>query len=114
MLKRNFIMAILAIAFSSYGQEVVRKAPPKDDLLDRLVGSWTLTGKMSSTPLKQRVEAKWVLRGRFLQMHFVSEGPTLGTQTPYEATYMIGYDSQSNTYVLHLFDTFGATYSFDH
>ncbi len=98
----------LVLAARSYGTS--SQAPKADDFLDRLVGSWDLTGTMGSTALHQRVEGQWVLQGRFLQMRFVEEGPASG-KGPYEAIYMLGYDSQDGKYVLHLFDTFGATYS---
>jgi uncharacterized protein DUF1579 len=82
-----------------------------DEFLGHLVGSWTLTGTMGSTALRQKVEARWVVQGRFLRMHFAQEGPSLPDRPPYEAVYMLGYDGQAGEYVLHLFDTFGTTYA---
>ena len=82
-----------------------------DDLLGRLVGSWTLTGTMGTTELRQRVDARWVIQGRFLQVHFLQEGPAGKDLPAYEAIYMIGHDSTSGQYVMHLCDTFGARYS---
>lgn len=82
-----------------------------DDFLNRLVGSWNLTGTMGSTKLRQRVDARWVVQGRFLEVHCMQEGPVSPGQTPYEAIYMIGYDDQSGEYSMHLFDTFGVSYA---
>ncbi len=100
----------VAAAFTARSHAAGREAPKPEDFLDRLVGSWDLTGTMGSTALHQSVDARWVIQGRFLQMHFVEESPAPG-KPPYEAIYMLGYDGQAGKYVLHLFDTFGATYS---
>lgn len=81
-----------------------------DDFLDRLTGSWNLTGTMGSNELRQRVQAGWVLQGRFLRMHFIQDAAS-PERPPYEADYMIGRDDTTGEYVLHLFDTFGAGYS---
>lgn len=81
------------------------------DLLDRLVGSWTLTGTMGAIELRQRVTARWVVGEQFLQMHFVQEGPSDPGKPPYEALYLLGYDERSDQLVLHLFDTFGTSFS---
>lgn len=82
-----------------------------EELLDQLVGSWNLTGTMGTTELKQKVAADWVIQGHFLQVHFIQEGPVLQDQPRYEAIYMLGYDTKSGKYSLHLFDTFGAGYA---
>jgi len=85
--------------------------PMTDEFLNRLVGSWSLTGKMSSTELKQKVEARWVIQGHFLEVHCIGEKQFSRDQNLYEAIYMIGHDSQSGEYSMHLFDTFGAGYA---
>ena len=82
-----------------------------EELLDQLVGSWDLTGKMGTTDLRQKVEADWVIQGHFLQVHFIQEGPVLQDRPRYEAIYMLGYDSQSEEYTMHLFDTYGVRYA---
>lgn len=82
-----------------------------DDFLNKLVGSWALTGSMGSTELRQKVDARWVIQGHFLEVHCMQEEPILPGQMPYEAIYMLGYDSQSGEYSMHLFDIFGAGYA---
>jgi hypothetical protein len=76
-------------------------------LLSRMIGTWDLTGEMEDVPLRQEVEARWVLGNQYVEMRcrsvLLSEP---GTQ-PYEAIYLIGYHAPSGQYVLHLFDTFG-------
>jgi len=82
-----------------------------DEFLDRLVGSWTLTGSIGSTQLKQKVDARWVIQGQFLEVHCLQEKPVPQDQVPYEAIYMLGYNNQSGEYSMHLFDTFGESYA---
>ena len=82
-----------------------------DGFLDRLVGSWTLTGTMGSTELKQKVDARWVVQGNFLQVHCIQDDPPSQEQSLYEAIYILGYDNETGQYSMHLFDTFGTGYA---
>jgi hypothetical protein len=82
-----------------------------DEFLDRLIGSWNLSGTMGSVELRQRVNARWVIQGQFLEVHCIEEGSVTQDQPLYEAVYMLGYDSQSGEYSMHLFDTFGANFA---
>jgi len=80
-----------------------------DDLLNHLIGRWSLTGKMGDIALYQNVEARWVLRENFVEMHFTPTRVGEGGNPDYEALYLIGLDKKTGEYVLHLFDTFGVT-----
>jgi hypothetical protein len=80
-----------------------------DDLLNNLIGRWSLTGKMGDTALYQEVNAKWVLRELLLEVHCSPLRVGEGGNPDYEALYLIGYDKKTGEYVLHLFDTFGVT-----
>jgi len=80
-----------------------------DDLLNNLVGRWSLTGKMGDTSLYQEVEARWVLRELFVEMRFTPVRIGEEGNPDYEALYLVGYDKKTTEYVLHLFDTFGVT-----
>ncbi|MGD8405380.1 MAG: hypothetical protein PVJ21_17105 [Anaerolineales bacterium] len=82
-----------------------------DVFLDKLVGSWTLTGNMGSTELRQKVNARWVIQGQFLEVHCIDEGSDTQDQPLYEAVYMLGYHDESEAYSMHLFDTFGASFA---
>jgi len=104
--------AFLALACSGgTGWDPAATDAPGDPFLDGLVGTWTLTGSMGETRLRQEVDARWIVRGQFLRMHFLESGPSAGDVAPYEAVYVLGRDEGSDEYVLHLFDTFGAGYS---
>ena len=82
----------------------------QDELLDRLVGNWSLTGTMGRRKLSQDVGAEWVLGHRFLKIDF-KDSPSESSGAPYEATYYIGYDPSQSQYVCHLIDSFGASFS---
>lgn len=82
-----------------------------DAFLDKLTGSWFLTGSMGSTELRQKVVARWVIQGQFLEVHCLEEGSTYQDRPFYEAIYILGYDGQSGEYSMHLFDTFGEGYA---
>ena len=75
--------------------------------LGKLVGEWELTGQMGQVPLKQAVEAKWTLGGLFVEMYFRSLLPPPDGRRLYEAVYFIGYNEESDLYIMHLLDTFG-------
>lgn len=82
-----------------------------DEFLDRLVGSWTLTGFMGSTTLRQKVNTRWVIQGQFLEVHCIEEASGTHERPLYEAVYMLGYNSQTEEYSMHLFDTFGPSFA---
>lgn len=80
-----------------------------DDLLNKLIGHWSLTGKMGDTDLYQDVTVKWVLRETFLEVHCIPVRVGENGNPDYEALYLIGYDKKNGEYILHLFDTYGVT-----
>ena len=80
-----------------------------DDLLNNLIGRWSLTGKMGDIALYQEVNARWVLRELFVEMRCSPVRIGEGGNPDYEALYLIGYDKKTDEYILHLFDTFGVT-----
>lgn len=79
------------------------------ELLERLVGSWWMTGTMRETPLRQAVDATRVLNGEFIEVR-VTDGTPMVNGRPYEAIYLIGAGSEG-TFVLLLADVFGGSYA---
>lgn len=94
----SFFLLLLSLFQSGLAQELV-----SDPLLAPLEGRWRLSGDMKGKPLDQLVEARWALRGQFLQMTFSSPE---GAAVPYQAEMWIGKDHEG--YVAHLLDQFGA------
>lgn len=79
-----------------------------DDLLDKLVGNWTLTGNMKGGELAQECSAEWVLNHEFLRLQCrETKSPPL-LKVRYESNMYIGCSSASPRYVVNLVDIFGA------
>lgn len=76
--------------------------------LENLSGSWDLTATMGSKDLHQRCEGEWVLQRNFFRMSCEAIPPDT---SGYQALYLIGYQSEKEHYVFHLFDTYGGDYS---
>jgi hypothetical protein len=47
----------------------------RDDLLDKFVGSWRVTGNVVGQPLEQDSEVKWVLKLQFVKLHIIRKPP---------------------------------------
>lgn len=72
--------------------------------LDRMIGGWELRGHMGSVALRQTVDARWALGGRFVQMSCTQTDAPEGA-SPYEALYHIGHEPTSGMLVMHLLDS---------
>lgn len=80
----------------------------QDDLLDELVGDWTLTGNMMGRELAQQCSARWVLNHKFVRLDCrETRNPPL-LKVRYESTMYVGCSSASHRYVVNLVDIFGA------
>ena len=81
----------------------------QDDLLDKLVGKWKLTGTMMGRELLQECSGQWVFNHKFLRLDCreTKDQPLLGVR--YESTMFIGCSSASQRYVVNLVDVFGAS-----
>src|SRR3954447_15321599 len=115
---RRLILAtltVLCICFGSVvtspalGQEPAdgRNRIFRDELLDKLVGTWKLTGKMTGRTVENSVRAEWVLNHQFLLVHMKD----VAVPAAYEAMVYIGYDNASERYVVHWLDNFGGRFS---
>jgi ketosteroid isomerase-like protein len=85
--------------------------PLADDLLDRLVGSWRVSGTIQGEPAEQSLEAAWVLNHQFLRLDYRGVGEPPAGEPRYEATVLVGYDNLSERYVAHWVDVFGGRWS---
>lgn len=95
-----FTLLIPSIAFPQ-NQSPDPYAALQDDLLDRLVGKWNVTGTTHGTPTTQTLEVDWVLNHQFLRIYQKSSENARGGSVPFEAMLMVGYDATSKNYVLH-------------
>jgi hypothetical protein len=109
---RTCFRALLLIATLA-PLHALAQAPPewKDDLADRMVGTWTLTGHVMGREAHHTVEAEWVLNHQFLRIHEKTAASAPASERRYEAIWFLGYDAVSERYVLHLLDVFGGRFS---
>jgi hypothetical protein len=67
-------------------------------LLDHLAGNWVLTGTIAGKQTTHDVEASWLLRREYLEIHEVSREKD-GTGAPaYEAIVLVSWDAKANQY----------------
>jgi hypothetical protein len=81
-----------------------------DELLDQMIGSWNLTGKIVGKIANHSVEAGWVLDHQFLRIHEV-DARSAPEGVKYEAMVFVGYDNASERYVVHWLDVYGGRFS---
>lgn len=81
-----------------------------DSLLQRLVGTWTMTGAVQGQAATYHLEVRRVLQNRFVELHMED----IARPPQYEARVFIGIDSAASRYVAHWMDNFGAAYSIPH
>lgn len=82
-----------------------------DPLLDKMVGHWTMSGKLLGKPATHTVDVEWVLNHQFLEIHEVGPIDPKTGKPDYEAMPMIGYDNMSERYVAHWIDVYGGRFS---
>ena len=80
---------------------------PDDTWLDRLVGSWDLTGTVQARDVERSVVGRWDLDGLYLALDINDVRPP--RKDPYAAKYYVGYATRDDLYVLHVLDRAGAT-----
>ncbi len=68
-------------------------------LLDRLVGTWTMTGTLGGKPATHDVEAHWILNREYVEFHERSRDQR-GDGTPsYEAMLLFSWASTTNEFM---------------
>jgi len=116
MIKRVILTFALAfvclgsiVTNHAWGQEPLdgRNRIFRDELLDKLVGSWKVTRKIRGQTVENSLRAEWVLNHQFLLVHMKD----VANPPAYEAMVFIGYDNTSERYVVHWLDNFGGRFS---
>ncbi len=67
-------------------------------LLDRLTGKWVLKGTIDGKPVTHEVEANWILRNEYLEVHEISREKDAAGRSAYEAIVLIEWNERSNQY----------------
>lgn len=88
-------LCVLACALSAAAQ-----SQPSDPsmLLNHLAGEWVLTGTIGGKPTTHDVEARWVLRREYLQIHEVSREKDAKGAPAYEAIVLVSWDAKASQY----------------
>ena len=95
----RLLLALLFFAGAASAQDRTFQDP----FIDRLAGEWTLTRQIRGKEVENMVRAEWVLNHQFLQVHM-----TDSAQPPaYEAIIYIGFQHDSQRYVVHWLDVYG-------
>jgi hypothetical protein len=79
----------------------------QDELLDKMVGKWRLSGKFEGQPMNHSVEVRWVLNHQFIDIHERDLNQPKGSEVRYEAMVYVGYEATRRRYVAHWLDVFG-------
>ncbi|MDD5563692.1 MAG: hypothetical protein PHQ91_08250 [Thermoanaerobaculaceae bacterium] len=79
----------------------------RDQLLDRLIGSWVLHGTIAGKETTHDVVAEWVLAHQYVRLHEVSRERNGRGQAEYEALVFLGWDRPSSRYACLWLDSTG-------
>jgi hypothetical protein len=104
----------VSVAMGSAQDQVELDGPKhifRDPLVDNLVGTWKLAGKVMGRSADHTVQAEWVLNHQFLRIHETNDAATKPGDVSYEAIVMLGYDNASERYVAHWIDVYGGRFS---
>ena len=82
-----------------------------DELVDRLAGTWKVTGTIRGQKAHHDLRAEWALNHQFLRIEEQTSADAPADERRYQATWFLGYDSATSKYVLHLMDIYGGSYS---
>lgn len=68
------------------------------NLLDHLTGSWLLKGKIAGKQTTHDVQARWVLRHEYLEIHEVSREKDSHGEPAYEAIVLVSWEPKVHQY----------------
>jgi hypothetical protein len=111
LMRKIFVCCIVVFSLHSisFGQDslICNANRFEDDLLNKLVGDWDLTGKIGTRPAENHFSAQWILNHQFIEMNFVD----VVSPPRYMAKVSIGFDCISERYVVHWMDILGGRIS---
>jgi hypothetical protein len=84
-----------------------------DDLLDRLVGRWTVSAVVHGQKFTLDREAEWVLSHQYLRIREKSREVVPWLKIPFERTIYVGYNPRTKHYVVHELNVHGANVPFE-
>jgi hypothetical protein len=107
----SMMLIIISIFFTSptFAQSAVDtvKGQFHDDLLDHLVGKWSVTSMAHGFASTAVIEGEWVLNHQFLHYHFTGNDTIPWIHKPMEFECFISYNHNSKRYVIQGMSVFG-------
>jgi hypothetical protein len=93
---------------SSTVQTSTTQQPPfQDQLRERLIGNWVLTGTVAGQPTTHDVKAEWVLNHQYVQINEISRELNEKGQPKYEATVFVAWNAKTEQYACLWLDIIG-------
>lgn len=89
---------LLCLVAWSLSAQAQNQSPDPLKLLDHLAGNWVLKGTIGGKQTTHDVQARWVLRHEYLQLHEVSREKDSNGEPAYEAIVLFSWDPKVNQY----------------
>jgi hypothetical protein len=104
-----FIISVLLSFNTVSGQDSIKCTDTifNDNLLEKLIGTWNVTGNVLDEYINYHFQASWELNHQFIELRFADTAK----MPKYIAKVYIGYDCKINRYIAHWLDNFGGKYS---
>jgi hypothetical protein len=106
IMKPFYLLITVFISVSTFAQSTEDIADGRfhDDLLNHLVGKWTVSGIVHGAPFQNlHLEAKWIMNHQYLQIHEQGTDTVPWLKMPWEATFLIGYNHTNKRYIFYEF-----------
>jgi hypothetical protein len=95
---RRISLVSLCLAACASFSPAQNQSPDPSQLLDHLAGNWLLHGTIAGKQTTHDVEARWILRHEYLELHEVSRDKDAHNQPAYEAVVLVSWDPKANQY----------------
>lgn len=108
-MKGQFGKALIAsVAALTAANPIAAEQPTlQDALLDKLVGTWVITGPIAGEETTDDLTVEWVNQHQYLRLHEVSRHKRQDGRPRYEATIYIGWNQPTAKYGIVWLDDFG-------
>ena len=103
-MKKLFLLLTAFISLSALAQSAGDTTDGRfhDDLLNHLVGNWSVSGMGHGEPFKNlTLKAEWILNHQYLQIHEKGTDTIPWLKLPWEAVFLIGYNPANKRYVVY-------------
>ena len=104
-MKQFYLLLISTLSFlTTFGQKAEDTTDGRfhDELLNNLVGKWTISGIAHGTAFQNlNLEAEWIMNHQYLQIHEKGTDTVPWLKMPWEAMFLIGYNFNDKRYVVY-------------